>query len=96
MIGKIFAAIGKILGALKAGEELADPAGWKNRATTANLLVVVLSAIAYLATMATGVQLPDDVIADVAQAVAITLGLVNAYIINATSKKVGFKKGEPQ
>lgn len=96
MIGKIFGAIGKMLGALKAGESLADPAGWKNRATTINLLVVVLSFIAYLVSMFFGVQIPDDVISDVAQAIAITLGLVNAYFINATSKKVGIKTGEQE
>jgi hypothetical protein len=95
MIGKIFGAIGKMLGALKAGEELSNPAGWKNRATTVNLLVVVLSAIAYLATWATGVPIPDDVIADAAQAIAITLGLVNAYLFNATSKKVGIGRRKP-
>ena len=81
--------IGKTLEALQAGKELKDPAVWKNRQTTFNLLVVLLSAAAYFGGLLGGVTIPQDVITGAAEVITIILGLVNAYFINATSKKVG-------
>lgn len=80
---------GLLFEAMKAGKELSNPATWKNRQTAFNLLVVVLTAVAYLSNLATGVTIPDDVVKAAAEIIAIVLGLVNAYLTTATSKKVG-------
>ena len=81
--------IGQLFEALQSGKELSNPATWKNRQNTINLLVVLIGALAYLANLATGVPIPQDVVNGVAEIVAIILGLVNAYLTTATSKKVG-------
>lgn len=81
--------IGKLFDALKAGQELSNPAVWKNRQTAANLLVVVLSGLSYLASKIWGVTIPDEVVANFAEFIAFLLGLINIYFTYATSKKVG-------
>jgi len=81
--------IGKTLEALQAGKELSKPEVWKNRQTTFNLVVVLVSAACYLGGLLGGVTVPQDVITGAAEIIAILLGLVNAYFVNATSKKVG-------
>ena len=80
----------KLIEALQAGKELANPAGWKNRQTTMNLLVAVLSLL-LLALRIAGIdlQLSDDQLTGIAEAVAVILGLVNMFLTTATSKKVG-------
>jgi hypothetical protein len=79
----------KIFDAMRAGRELSNPAAWKNRQTTINLLVVLLSAAAYLINILSGKAIPDEVVKGAAEVIAIILGLVNAYLTTATSKKVG-------
>lgn len=81
--------IGKIFEAVQAGKELSNPEIWKNRQTTMNMLVVLLSGSAYLASLLGGVTVPQDVVTGAAEAIAIVLGLINAYLTTATSKKVG-------
>jgi hypothetical protein len=78
-----------IMKALQAGEELKNPATWKNRQTTVSLLLVLLGLGSNIAKSFFNIDLPDSVIADIAEMLAIILGLANAYFVNATSKKVG-------
>lgn len=81
--------IGKTLEALQAGKELSNPATWKNRAATFNLVVVVLSALCYFVGLFWGITVPQDIIIGLAEIITIVLGLVNAYFMMATSRKVG-------
>lgn len=78
-----------LIKALQAGKELADPATWKNRQVTVNLLVILLSAVAGLARLLGWVDISDAVLQEVAVIIATILGLVNVYLTLATSKKVG-------
>lgn len=79
----------KYFEALQAGRELSNPATWKNRQTTINLLVVVLGVIAAIARALGAFDVSDELIAEVSVIVAALLGLANAYLVPATSKKVG-------
>ena len=81
--------IEKVIEAIQAGKELQNPATWKNRQTTASLLLVLLGIGSIAAKAFFGVEIPDSLIKDAAEIGAIVLGGVNAYFINATSKKVG-------
>jgi len=82
----------KLIEALKAGKELANPASWKNRQTTMNLLVAVLSLLLLALRMAgIDLQLSDDQLTGTAEAVAVILGLFNMFLTTATSKKVGVR-----
>jgi len=80
----------KLIEALQKGKELADPATWKNRQNTMNLVIAVMSLIAFgLRLAGVDLKLSDDQLTGIAEAVAVILGVVNMFLINATSKKVG-------
>jgi hypothetical protein len=80
----------KLIEALQKGKELADPATWKNRQNTMNLIIAVMSLITFgLRLAGVDLQLTDDQLTGIAEAVAVILGVVNMFLINATSKKVG-------
>jgi hypothetical protein len=86
-------AIRKIMKAMEVGEELKDPAKWKNTQDTATLVSVIIAAIISVAKLA-GYELPinDDQLVVIAGIVASCLGLANSYLIKATSRKVGLKQ----
>lgn len=76
-------ALQSLLQVLQVGHELARPGAWKNVQLVASLLTAILGIL-----WALGYQiqlLPDDVFAIAGAIVA----LINAYLVVATSKKVG-------
>jgi len=76
--------------ALQAGQELSDPKAWKDRQTTLNLCMVVLTgAVAGLRIIWPNFPIADDQLIDYATIAATILALVNGYLTTATSKKVG-------
>jgi hypothetical protein len=82
--------ISEIFNALRAGKELKDPAKWKNRQETTNLVGTVLAGIVYLLRM----RYPDIPIPDVltqygAEAIGAVLLISNLYFTRATTKKIG-------
>lgn len=82
----------KVLSAMKAGESLKDPAKWKNRQDTANLISMVLVAVIAVAKVA-GYEIPldDEQVAIWGTAGAGVLYAINSYLIKATSEKMGKK-----
>lgn len=72
-----------LLQALQAGHELSRPAAWKNVQLVASLLTALLGV---LWSLGFKVQLmPDDIFA----IAGVIVALINAYLVIATSKKVG-------
>jgi hypothetical protein len=69
---------------LQKGEELRNPAAWKNVQTVVSL-GVSLAALAGAA----GFPLPVDVNGVTAISTAVA-GIANAFVVVASSKKVGF------
>ena len=83
---KIFAAVE----ALQAGKSLANPNVWKQRQSALNTLVTVLGALRVF--LPEQMQFTDADVMQIAEGVSlIGWGLVNWYLINATSTKVGIK-----
>lgn len=79
--------------ALKAGERLKNAETWKNRQTLANvLLAVLLFGNKFLPKV--GINLPEEIVTNISNALAELMVIANVYFINATSRKVGIKKGE--
>jgi len=75
---------------LYVGKSLANPAKWKNLQVVMNggLLTVLLS-LDKLAPV--GLQLSDADVYQVAEAIGVIGVMINTYLINATSDKVGFR-----
>ena len=83
-------AIGKAIKALKAGQELSNAAGWKNRQTTANAIAAIISFLVVLAKHYwPDLGITDEDIVSLAGGLAVLLGMFNAYVTTATSRKVG-------
>lgn len=79
----------KLLQALQAGQEIRDPAVWKNRQLTMNLVAAILAGVAVLCKLVLGFDVPEETLQSITEIVTIVLGLVNGYLTIATSKKVG-------
>jgi len=76
--------------ALNAGNELVNSAIWKDRQTTLNLCTAVLTGIVVgLRFFWPGFPISDAQLIDYAAIISTILGLINSYLTNATSKKVG-------
>lgn len=83
-------AIPAILRALKAGEELKDPAKWKNVQNSMNVLAIIGTAV--ITVLRT--WFPDLMVSDEELVVYSTIGanillLANGYLTTATTKKIG-------
>lgn len=83
-------ALSAILTALKTGEELKDPAKWKNVQNTANTVGIVLASSAVVLKY----QWPEFMISDeqliaLSAVVANILFIINRYLTTATTKKIG-------
>ena len=89
MIAKIRAA----LSALRAGEELRDPANWKTKQNQINVITAAIVAAVGLA-KAFGIEVPmtETEINGAAYTFVVLIGLVNFYLTTATTKKIGFKE----
>lgn len=73
---------------LKVGHELARPEAWKNVQTVASLLAAVLGlawAMGYPINL-----VPDDLLA----LAGVIVAMVNAYLVIATSKRVGLPNAD--
>lgn len=81
MLDKIFAAAT----ALKAGEELKNPAVWKNRQSLMNIFLVILGVVPVFI----DINITDAELNSIAFGLVTLVGVINTYITNATSKKVG-------
>lgn len=87
MIDQIRAAIA----ALNKGEELSHAEVWKNRQTLANTLVAFFSAVAVFLPERLNVT-HEDMLA-IATGIAAIAGVSNAYLVPATSARVGLPSG---
>ena len=76
-----------LLKALKMGEELKNPAAWKNAQILTNLVGGLLALI--LKYLPLEYQLPDDLMSLFVSAIVGVVLAVNSYITYASSKKVG-------
>ncbi|WP_041646661.1 hypothetical protein [Aromatoleum aromaticum] len=79
------------LAALRHGASLADPAGWKSRQNTLNVLVALIGAVLVLYPMG----ISHDDIAAIAGGLAAVLGLLNGYLTTATTTKLGLPPRHP-
>ena len=85
MLEKLFAAAK----AVNAGEMLKDPAVWKNRQMTMNLVGIIVGIIPQFVD---NVELTQADANAISYGVTVLLGVVNTYLTAATSEKVGIKK----
>jgi len=80
--------ITEMIKAVKAGEELKDPAKWKNRVETINLVGIVLAAIVLIVRWKyPTIIIPAGVTEYVAEIIGTILAIVNLYFNRATTKK---------
>lgn len=88
MMAKLLA----LLNVFRKGEQVANPAAWKNGQVVANLAALVAAIAALLGTLGIIVEITD------AQTLAIAGGVVAAYnvVLTAiTSRKVGLLPAKP-
>lgn len=85
--------ITQLITALKAGQELKDPAKWKSRQNTTNAVAGALAGILALLRLA-GVDLvlTDNQLAAIAEAGAVILGVINLFLTTATTQKIGLRE----
>ena len=88
----LISGISRLKEAMECGKEVADPAGWKNKALTTNKVAIILSFALVVARIA-GVNIPvsDEALEIGAAGIAGLLFLANNVITLITSKKVGTK-----
>jgi hypothetical protein len=80
--------ITEVIKAVKAGEELKDPAKWKNRVETINLVGIVLAAVVMIIRWRyPTVVIPDGVTEYIAEIIGTILAIINLYFNRATTKK---------
>ena len=79
-----------LIKALKAGSSLANPATWKNAQTAANAIaVLVVFVLSFFS-----IDMAEKDIISLSGVIVTLVGLFNAYVTNATSKKVGLPTKE--
>lgn len=92
MLGKIKAA----LRVLRTGEEVANPAAWKNAQIGVNVLTAFLVALAALAgEFGVDLQLTSAQLEAAAYGVFSLLGVFNAVLTAITTKKTGLLPAQP-
>ena len=80
----------ELISAVKAGQELRDPASWKNRQNTTNAVAGILAGGAALLRLAgVDLHLTDEQLVAIAEVGAVILGAVNLFLTTATTKKIG-------
>ncbi len=82
----------KFFKALMAGKSLSKAEEWKNVQTAVNSVTVILTFLLYL--FKDKVSMTEGDIELLAGVIVTLVGLFNTYLVNATSKKVGFPQGE--
>lgn len=79
-----------ILSALKAGQEIKDPASWKKGQNLINALAVIItSVVAIIRYQVPDLPVTDAQIIEMASIAAGILALINGYITTATTTKIG-------
>lgn len=81
--------ISALFAVLRRGSEIADPAIWKNRQAAASALAAILGALAPFLP----IEVSNDDLLAIAGGVAAVGGLLNAYFVLATSRRVGLPPG---
>lgn len=82
--------IGELWRALKAGQELSNPAVWKKGQQLTNLVgMVVAGVIAFIKWQFPDTYLPEGVEENFAEVIGTILVVVNLYLTPATTKKIG-------
>ena len=82
--------IGPVLAALKAGQELRDPASWKKGQNLINACAAIIAAlVAVVRYHWPEVMVSDEQILEWAGIGAAILAAVNGYLTTATSQKIG-------
>jgi len=85
--------IGDIWVAMRHGKEIANPATWKNRQNTINLLMSLAGVAVFLLKFAgLEFEITDEQLLIVATGIATILGGVNSIMTTASSSKIGLKK----
>ncbi len=81
-----------IIRALKAGNELSDPAKWKNRQNTTTAVGTMIAVIlAFVRARYPDFSLPMGAEEHIVEGIVVALGLANIYWTTATTKKIGAK-----
>lgn len=84
--------IADFIKALKAGEEIKNPATWKNRQTTTNAIAAIIGVgVAIAKWKGVGLHMSDTDLMTLAGGGAAVLGLANGVMTTISSKKVGMK-----
>ena len=79
-----------LLNALKAGQELKDPAKWKKGQNLINGCAIVITGIvAVIRWQFPDVLISDDMIIELASIAALVLAFANRFITTASTKKIG-------
>jgi len=76
-----------LLKALKLGEELKNPAAWKNASVLTTIIGGLITLL--LPHLPTNYQLPDDLTSILVSAIVGVIMAFNSYVTYASSKKVG-------
>jgi len=87
--GTLIANVGKFKTALEAGQQVSDPAGWKNVSITTNQIALILTAI-ILGLKVIDVELPvtDEAIIIASGSIAGLLQVANIIITVVTTRKL--------
>jgi len=86
--------IGNIWVALQKGKEITNPAAWKNRQNTINILTALLGvALFILRFSGVDIKVTDEELLVIATGIATVLGAINSILTTATSTKIGIKPG---
>lgn len=81
-----------VLAALKAGQELRDPAKWKQGQNLLNACALVITGIvAVLRWQMPDFPISDAQIVELASIAAAVLAFLNGYLTTASTKKIGVK-----
>jgi hypothetical protein len=81
-----------LIKALKAGNELADPAKWKKGQVLTNTVgALVLAIVGVIKWKFPEINISEDVSDQITQIITAILVMVNLYITPASSKKIGVK-----
>ena len=87
--------IGNIWTALSKGKEVANPATWKNRQNTINIVMALLGVgLFVLRFSGVDIQVSDDDLMLIATGIATILGAVNGIMTTASSTKVGLTRSK--
>lgn len=82
--------IGPLLAALRAGQEISDPAAWKKGQNLINACAAIITAlVAIIRYNWPEVMVSDEQILEWAALAAAALAAINGYITTATTKKIG-------